>query len=325
MNYLSVLRLLLLSMIVLCIQSCGNTDSFTFTNSTLLLDQKITVNGLEREYHLLVPKDPTNKPVVVLLHGHGGSSNQSIGREASKNPQRLFLSLAEQQGFIVAIPNGSLGPEDTRGWNDCRTDAKGNPDTDDVAFIRQLLDYIGNKHQHDESRVYVIGVSNGALMTNRLVQEMPEKIAAFASIVNTMPVYSQCADSRVPVSALFMNGTNDRFVPYEGGSILGDRGQVISTDKSIDYWVNRNDTKTRPVVKRMPNINKKDKSSVTKYTYSNGRDNTEVILYKVIDGGHTEPSLVERYKRIYLLIVGEQNGDLEMATEVWNFFKTKSK
>ncbi len=61
---------------------------------TLELDQTITINGEVRNYHIQTPADPTNKPIVILLHGHGGSSDQSIGAEISKAPQQVWLTLA---------------------------------------------------------------------------------------------------------------------------------------------------------------------------------------------------------------------------------------
>jgi len=48
-------------------------------------------------------------------------------------------------------------------------------------------------------------------------------------------------------------------------------------------------------------------------------------LIEVVGGGHTEPSIAERYSNLFLLVVGNQNGDFEMAEEVWGFFSDKSK
>jgi len=122
-----------------------------------------------------------------------------------------------------------------------------------------------------------------------------------------------------------MNGTEDPLVPYEGGQIASNRGLVLSTDASVDYWVNRNGTDIVPIVENLPDTNPNDESTIEKSTYPNGDNNTEVVLYKVIGGGHTEPSLEERFGPIYLAIVGVQNGDVEMAHEIWDFFKDKVK
>jgi polyhydroxybutyrate depolymerase len=48
------------------------------------------------------------------------------------------------------------------------------------------------------------------------------------------------------------------------------------------------------------------------------------MLYKINNGGHAEPSQTERYGNFFLSIVGNQNGDFEMANEIWEFFKEKS-
>jgi len=318
-----LLTVFLISLLVFI--SCTDNDDEMMQESILKLDETISVDGISRSYHIQHPQEHNNKPLVVLLHGHGGSSDQSIGMGLGKNPQRVWLDVAKEHGFIVVIPNGELGPEDSRGWNDCRTDAPANPSTDDVNFIKNLLLEIEQKYSHDVNRVYFSGVSNGALMTHRLVVEIPEKIAAFASIVNTIPENSICTESNNVISALYMNGTMDPLVPYGGGQILSDRGLVKSTDESIQYWVERNQTDTTPIIKVFDNINSNDNSTVEKATYINGLNNSQVVLYKIIGGGHTEPSKIEKYSRIYLNIVGEQNEDIEMAEEVWKFFKDKSK
>jgi len=310
---------------VLLIASCKEDEEVAEPGPTLKLNESITVDGILRSYHIQHPHNHDNKPLVVVLHGHGGSADQSLGMAIGKNPQRLWLDVAEEHGFIVVVPNGEFGSEGNRGWNDCRSDAPTNPTTDDVQFISDLLAAIEQDYNHDVSRVYVAGVSNGALMANRLVQEIPEKFAAFASIVNNMPGNSVCLDGDEAVSALYMNGTTDLFVPYNGGQIIDNRGAVIPTDDCILYWVERNQTDTTPVVENFENINTEDNSTVVKSTYHNGLNGSQVVLYKIIGGGHTEPSLVEHYSQAYLNIVGEQNEDIEMAEEVWKFFEDKVK
>ena len=72
-------------------------------------------------------------------------------------------------------------------------------------------------------------------------------------------------------------------------------------------------------------IDTSDDSIVEKHLYPNGVNNTEVVLYKVVRVGHTVPSLLQRYGAIHLAFAGAQNGDVEAAEEIWDFFKTKSK
>lgn len=316
----------ILVVFVLFIASCQmNVPDGLEPPTGLILNNTLVSNGIEREYHLFVPEDHNDRPVVILLHGGGGSHDSLIGRTITKAPYKVWLSLAEQNNFFIAVPNGTLGSTGIRMWNDCRIDASGNPDVDDVRFIEDMLTKIKNDYDYDPSKVYVVGTSNGGHMTLRLAQEIPEKITAFAVIVASISENSKCADSSVPVSALFMNGTEDPILPFEGGEMLSNRGLVFSTQESIDYWIDRNETSTIPIVEDVDDIKVDDGCSVIRYSYENGNDNTEVVLYEITEGGHTEPSVQERYSPLYLVLVGNQNGDFEMAEEVWGFFKAKSK
>jgi len=314
-----------ISIVFLSLISCNRDKEDVIDTHVLRLNESIMVDGLNRSYHIQYPSSFEGKPLVIILHGHGGSSDQSIGQGMGKAVQEVWLEVAKENDFIVAVPNGELGPEDTRGWNDCREDAVGNPSTDDVKFLSELIDEIKDRYNHNSDKVYVAGVSNGGFMAFRLVQEIPSKIAAFASIVITNPINSVCVDSEEAISALYMNGTADPLAPYHGGQVLGNRGAVFSTDESIKYWIERNQTDTEPIYENLPDLDPEDNSNVEKFTYANGINGSEVVLYKVNGGGHTEPSLSVKYSQLYLDIVGEQNHDLEMAEEVWDFFKNKSK
>ncbi len=296
-----------------------------YPNKKLKLNQKVFIAGKKRSYHIYVPDNSKNRPLVVLLHGNRGSANQVIGKSIVKSPQKIWLDLAEEHKFIVVVPNGSRGPERHRGWNDCRTDAVGNPDSNDVLFIKLLLEKVKDKYDHDPKKVYIAGISNGGIMANRLAMEIPNDITAFASVVSSMAVNSSCLDSNIPVSALYMNGTTDPILPYDGGHIASKRGEVKSTDQCINYWIARNNTSNIAVETALDNKNMEDQSKAIKYLYKNGTNNTEVALYKIINGGHTEPSLEKHYRKLYKKIVGNQNKDFEMASEIWSFFKDKSK
>ena len=71
----------------------------------------------------------------------------------------------------------------------------------------------------------------------------------------------------------------------------------------------------------LQNLNRRDRSTVNVKSYKGGKNNTEVVLYEVVGGGHTEQSLTEHYALLYKLIVGNQNKDFEMAEEIWKFFE----
>lgn len=297
-------------------------------DAQLMTDQKIRVAGVEREYHLFVPDDHHNAPIVFLFHGHTNTSDELIGLSGTRAPQasfRVWLDIAKKDNVILAIPNGRYVSRREKGWNDCRADAPTNSKADDVLFISKLLDSIVDEYQANPQRVYATGHSNGGHFAIRLAQEIPEKITAFAAISASHAANSECKDSTIPVSALVMNGTADRFLPYSGGPMLAKRGDVLSTAGTLHYWIKRNGTDPFAEMDKLPDTTVKDKSRAEKYTYKNGINNTEVVLFRILNGGHTTPSIQVRNRRLLLRILGNQNADIEMADEVWSFFKTKKK
>lgn len=286
-------------------------------------NQTIDISGTSRNYHLYLPKNATNAPMVILLHGNRSSNDELLGFTNAKAPYKVWEKIAAQENIILIAPNGTDGSNNHRGWNDCRSDSEGNPVANDVLFIENLIDVVSNEQNANDSRVFVVGTSNGGQMAMRLAQEIPEKLSAFAAIIASNPVNSQCPNSTVPISALFMNGTDDPINPFEGGAMAGNRGEVFSAQATIDYWVNRNQTDTNAIVTDFTDTDTSDDTTVKKQLYANGVNTTEVAFYEVIGGGHTEPSIEERYSDLFKLVVKAQNGDIEMASEVWNFFNTK--
>ena len=295
----------------------------------LLTDQAIVIDGHTRTYNLYVPEATPNtpRPLVLLLHGHFGDADSMTGKRLRRSAYKIWPKIAEREGWILVIPNGSIGPDGYRGWNDCRADAETNPDTDDVKFLNALVDSVAQQYPVNPQRIYVNGTSNGGNMAFRLAQESGDKYRAIAAIVASMPQKNKCTPVNTPVSVLVMNGTEDPLLPYQGGGVgkdtsdNKDRGTVLSTRKTIDYWIGVNAITGAPNRKDLPDISKRDKSTVHIEQHRNEDTAMEVTLYEVRGGGHTEPSLSEHHRRFYKLIVGHQNRDMEMAEHVWSFFE----
>ena len=289
-------------------------------------DLSIAVDGTNRDYFLYLPENANNAPVVFLLHGNGSNNSQLMGFEFSgqRAPYKVWETIATTENLILVVPNGTETNGNPRGWNDCRNDANGNPNSNDVLFISSIIDRTIEDYNANASRIFAVGTSNGGHMAMRLAEEIPNKLSGFASIVSSRAENSQCTDSTIPISALFMNGTADTINPFEGGPMAGDRGDVFSAQETVAYWIDRNQTDTTPVVTNFEDTDTSDNCTATKRLYQNGTNNTEVAFYEITGGGHSEPSILERYRTFGLLdVLKEQNGDIEMAEEVWNFFKNK--
>ncbi len=294
-------------------------------------DNVIEVDGVKRVYDLYLTNDlpKTPRPLVLLFHGNGGSATQLMGLDGKAAPFKIWQQIADREKLILAIPQGTVAANGKQGWNDCRADATTNPTTNDVAFVSSLLKVITSKYPVDKNRVFASGISNGGHMVLRLALEMPSSITAVAVVAASMPATSECNSIKQSVSVLFMNGTKDPIAPFAGGemgygSSKGERGSIVSSAAAVQYWVTQNQTQTTPEISTIDS-DPNDGGSISRSEYCCGQHQTSVVLYAVDGGGHTEPSLVERYSAFYKLIVGAQSSDLEMADEVWAFFKNKSK
>jgi polyhydroxybutyrate depolymerase len=291
-------------------------------------DQKGSIihDNLERTFHVRIPSlydKAVKMPLVIALHGRGGNGESMV-----LVTRKGFDKLAERDGFIVAYPDGI-----ELNWNDGRMDEESNDrahreNIDDVGFISALIDYMIKEYNTDPNRVYVTGISNGAIMSYRLACELAYKITAIAPVDGNIPLQlsHECSPSG-PVSVLAINNVNDPLVPFEGGEIYGHfhrvkLGKVLSVNESIGFWVNQNKCSTVPIVTEEPDRDPKDGTRVTRKKYISDNNGTEVILYSVDGGGHTWPGGVQ-----YLpaWVIGKTSRDIDANEVIWDFFKKHSR
>ncbi|MBX3243067.1 MAG: dienelactone hydrolase family protein [Acidobacteria bacterium] len=277
------------------------------TNSAL---HSININGTSRTYLLHEPRRASairKKPLVIMLHGGGG--NGSI-----VEPQTGLSKKADKEGFIVVYPYGS-GKTDNilLTWNAvgcCAYAMKEN--TDDVAFISRLIDKLIKDNNVDKDRIYVIGHSNGAMMTLRLGRELGDKLTAIASVAGAMFDTDTSPRSKIPV--LFIHGEADGNVKIEGG-MSGQERVVPAQSKpflplnvSINYWTKHNGCDPVPLSSR--------KGKVTHKVFRGCESGNGVEIFTIRDAGHSWPG-------------GESvrgNGDepakdLSATDTAWDFFE----
>jgi polyhydroxybutyrate depolymerase len=185
-----------------------------------------------------------------------------------------------------------------------------------------LIDEMVNKYHADPKKVFITGISNGAIMSLFLAQELSTKIRATAAVCGSIPEnYASTYHISNPVSVMVMNGTDDKLVNYYGGPVLfknADRGAVIPTDTTIQKLLTQLKCHGQPEVYDFPDIDPRDGCNAIKYTFKNCEGNSEVVLIMIIGGGHTWPSAAQYDPR---LIVGNVCRDFEATEEIWNFFK----
>ncbi len=282
-----------------------------------------TKNG-SRHYLLLAPSARSQdlRPLVLLLHGHGGSAKRAL----KTGPLAAWADISAREGVIVAALDGVKGPDGQPGWNDCRSDAAGNPRTDDVAFAAAVIARLEREAHADPARVYVMGMSNGAMMTLRLALELDPAPAAFCAVCGLMADSGACGGAPPrPVPALLIDGTADPLLPFEGGQVhffKKQRGGVISAERTVAYWRATNGlAQAFPVTTAFPHQKASGVTTALKSVWGSG--GREVEFIRIEGGGHAEPTRTHPYGPLYRVFTGKQNRDFESAEEAWAFFKDK--
>jgi polyhydroxybutyrate depolymerase len=268
---------------------------------------------------------PGLHPLVIVLHGHGGSARQVLGQGRGKSPLSLWLDHVDRDGLIVAAPDGRRGGDGKPGWNDCRRDARTNPPVDDVGLIGAIIDRAVAAYHADPARVYLIGMSNGGMMTFRAAIELGSRLAAFATIGASMAADSLCPAPTHPLPALIVAGSADPVVPYAGGAIgHGHRGTVIGVEASVEVWRRLDGLPETPDrVEPLPHRDAADTTRATRTVWGGDPSRLQVELLRIDGGGHVEPSVRERVSRLWRRFVGAQNADVETVDEAWAFFRDR--
>jgi polyhydroxybutyrate depolymerase len=281
-----------------------------------LVEGSLEHEGRARSWHAYLPARRAGRPALVfVLHGSGGDWKQARGGYAYD-----FDLLAEEHGFLAIYPDGF-----EKHWNDCRKAAPyaaNTLDVDDVGFLRALVERFAAEHGADRARVFATGISNGGQMALRLALEAPDLVRAVAPVVASLPAERNmdCKPAGRPVSVLIMNGTRDPMNPWDGGDValyglLGNRGAVLSSRASMDYFRDLAGHSGPPEAVALPDRDPDDGSTVEVLRWrAAGRP--DVALYAIENGGHNAPHPALALPRL----LGPTNHDISAAREIWRFF-----
>ena len=254
--------------------------------------------------------------LAVVIFLHGGNGNMLIAQGFTR-----FNKVSNDKGFIVVYPQAYYeSSEDGYVWADGRNTAADKAGIDDVGFINKMTDHLKSKFRLDPDRIYLCGFSNGSFLTQRIAFEANSRYAAMATLGGSMGIdlYDH-GDPGRSIPMLFLLGTEDPFVPYEGGKVAGSATTpVAGIEDAVQFWVSNNGCSKKPDSTEVEDTDNTDSSTVTIYEYSNCHNNAEVVFYKVNGGGHTWCGVeLEAYEEI----AGETNEDINAGEELWKFFK----
>lgn len=274
----------------------------------------ITRDGRERSYVVHVPTgyDPNQSyPALLMLHGGGGTSEIMARSSGMSN-------VGDTNGFLVIYPQGAArdgGQPDLPTWNAggcCAYAMREN--IDDVGFMREVVAKVASSYSVDQSRVFVAGMSSGAMMAQRLACEASDVFAGAASVAGSLLV-EPCAPSR-PIPLLMINGTADQSVPYQGGLGSTLATQNISfppVEQLLSDWAARNRCLGEPETNTVAPL-VADGVTIDQIAYAGCA--APVVLYRLDGAAHSWPG--GEAARVQESAVPTQAFDASDA--IWAFF-----
>ncbi len=240
-------------------------------------NDSMTVDNYMRTWQTDLPQnyyDGNIFPLVIFLHGTGGNASQC------KNDYK-FSEKANAQGFIVIYPEGvrSEGILGIRTWNaGICCDYAADHQIDDVHFVSTLIELGISRYKVDPKRVYITGMSNGAMMTYRLACELTKKIAAIAPVSGTMMIENQCtAQKAIPI--LHIHSALDTKIPPAGGIGIGEY-YFPPVDSVLNVW---------SFIDHCGTVSTIDYNGYTLKNWKSDADDVEILYYLTKDGGHAWP------------------------------------
>jgi polyhydroxybutyrate depolymerase len=166
----------------------------------------------EREFILYAPAPASDAvPVVMVFHGGGG------GDDWMANKSRVLTRTFNEAGYAVAYMNGSArrDGEKLRTWNAvhcCAYAAKKK--INDAAYADAVIEELGRRLDIDRTRIFLMGHSNGAMLSYRIAGQMKTTPRAIVPISGAIFADQPDVPDR---TAIFMyHAVDDEVLSYDG-------------------------------------------------------------------------------------------------------------
>ena len=188
----------------------------TLLASTAAHAQITLQSDLPLKYIEQVHPDADPRPLVIFLHGYGSNEADLIGMKFQLPAQYNYLSVQAP----LALGEGRFQ------WFRKKGEGAYNGETDDLKTSGQKLrDFVAQaakKYHAAPDKVYLIGFSQGAMMSYEVGLRAPVAVGGFAALSGRLlPVLKaelKPGQAPLPLSIFIGHGTADDPVPYRHGT-----------------------------------------------------------------------------------------------------------
>lgn len=176
---------------------------------------KAILNKTSYQFWLSTPEAKEEKmPLIVFLHGRSlsGTDINKVKRYGALKGVEKGLNIP---AYLVA-PQLPSGP-----WNADKVD--------------EIVAYMIEKYQIDESRIYVTGMSLGSYGTMKYVGTYPNRVAAAISICGGGDINDACNLAKIPIKVI--HGDKDFIVPLSESQKIVNAIKKCHKEAPIEFQI----------------------------------------------------------------------------------------
>jgi polyhydroxybutyrate depolymerase len=255
-------------------------------------------------------------PLVVVIHGAFDSGKKM---EALTGWSRI----ADREGFVVLYPNGMGLFSLFRHWNSGHCCGRAQQlGIDDVGFIETVIGEVRDRVNIDPRRVYIMGNSNGGMLTHHVAARRTGMFAAAAVVSGTIggrPAAGEAVwripEPEEPLPMMLFHGRDDDIIPFAGGDDRRSKAgrTYLSVGESARFWAAANGADGEPEEAELYG------GRVT-FSRWGGEGTAPVLLYAIDGWGHVWPAARTINPKKQPELAG-----FDAAELAWDFFRGRAR
>lgn len=255
-------------------------------------------------------KYPKTKPLPAIIVLHGGMGSIERVRTSSG-----FDNIAKNNPTMIVYAEGTPYKRNSHAWNTGYLLRGKVGDSNDIEYLDKLIDILIEDYNADPRKIYMTGISNGAMMTFIYAIQRSEKLAAISPVAGAMFNHNKMPQTPVPI--LMINGGLDKEVPITGGFSqnrlvkISQQAPYLPLKETIEFWVKANESALAPILKK--------EGTITTTTYPATNQGAETISVLDSEGGHNWSGANTRR------LPNSPTSKLDTKEIIWDFFRDKAK